>query len=659
MRNLKIWHLTIVAIVCALLGGAAVALHQKHAQHEEAVALPDAARIERVDGEVALTNTLAPALARDETRAPAGGAESTTQWGAAAANQPFSVGDRIYTREGSHASLAFTGRNYARLEPNTGLDVLTLADRRTQLALRDGSAMFDLGYLAPGEAFEVATPYGAVNFSQPGLYHVGLRNGGAIVSVLSGLAQIAGLGGDGRITKGEMATILGTTAAQVLLSRLNGDRAGVLVDDYYRAQYPGYYDGRYRSYDAYLSDPFYFDPYRRDPSYQHVAAIIPGVNDLDEYGDWQNLDDYGAVWRPSVASGWAPYQQGQWINLYPYGPTWVSSEPWGYAPYHYGRWVNQDDQWYWVPDATNTTPQFSPALVAFVPLQSSNEIGWVPLAPGDPYVPRTYDDRWQPIYLSSTAVSPARVVNLSVPGALTVVSAADFSRPIDRRIIVTPTPQLLAQARPTLDPLTLTPLRNAVVHSAWGRGKISLPPGIAKKLYETQVVTNAAPSAPHSKKDLARVWRAEKVDDHFKRQKPEVRDERRAEQAQQAVQVDKHGRQESHEVGKRQRSRAEPLRVQPERVSAPAPKHEKHQRGEAPPRAQHERGGGGKHGQPSQPQAAPAPANPSANPGKHGGHGGGGEAKGNAGGDKHGGGGGKGGGDKHGGGKGGGKGKGQ
>ena len=33
---------------------------------------------------------------------------------------------------------------------------------------------------------------------------------------------------------------------------------------------------------------------------------------------------------------------------------------------------------------------------------------------------------------------------------------------------------------PDTDPLTFTPLRNAVIHSAWGRGKKDLPPGIAK-----------------------------------------------------------------------------------------------------------------------------------------------------------------------------------
>jgi hypothetical protein len=48
-----------------------------------------------------------------------------------------------------------------------------LAPDRTQLALRDGSALFDVGALAPGQLFEVATPFGAVDLDQPGLYEVG------------------------------------------------------------------------------------------------------------------------------------------------------------------------------------------------------------------------------------------------------------------------------------------------------------------------------------------------------------------------------------------------------------------------------------------------------------------------------------------------------
>jgi hypothetical protein len=460
--------------------------------------------------------------------------EGNSQWTAAAPNQPFSVGDRIYTRDNSRASLAFTGRNFARLNPNTSLDVLTLAGDRTQLALRDGSALFDVGYLAPGEVFEVATPYGAVDFNEPGLYDVGLNdNGGAFVSVLSGLAQVVGLGGSGRIGKGEMLSLLGQTAAQVALSSLDRGNAGYMVDDYYRYQYPNSYDGRYSNYDAYLNDPYYYDPYRRNVSYQYVTSAIPGLNDLDYYGDWQNVSGYGNAWRPRVDAGWVPYQQGYWVNDYPYGPTWVSSEPWGYAPYHYGRWANVGNQWYWIPESVNTTPVYAPALVAFVPLNNANEIGWVPLGPGDAYAPRYYDQNWQPYYLSNTSLTPAQLINVGVPGAVTVVPLQDFNRVIDARTITRINPQVLAQVRPTLDPLTLTPLRNAVIHSAWGRGKIDLPPGIAKKLNETTVVTSNAPLSPPFRKDLAKALRVENVPDNAKGKKFEVRDERQGRQVQQ------------------------------------------------------------------------------------------------------------------------------
>src|ERR1044072_9503533 len=88
-------------------------------------------------------------------------------------NTPLTTGARLYARDGSRASLAFTGHNYATIDPDSALDVVSLSDRRTQLALREGSAIFDIGELAPGELFEVATPYGAVDFNEPGLYQVG------------------------------------------------------------------------------------------------------------------------------------------------------------------------------------------------------------------------------------------------------------------------------------------------------------------------------------------------------------------------------------------------------------------------------------------------------------------------------------------------------
>jgi uncharacterized protein DUF6600/FecR-like protein len=515
MKNLKVWpHLTIIAVVIAVLAGVGVAWWMKREPTASAKEVPYAARIQRVDGDVAFSNG---------QEASATNAASD-QWIAATANQPFSVGDRIYTRDNSRASLAFTGRNFARLDPNTSLDVLTLDPQRTQLALRDGSAVFDVGYLDRGDLFEVATPYGAVDFQEPGLYNVGIDNGQVLVSVLSGLAQVVGLGGSGQISKGEMLTLIGQTAADVVLSQLNGRDAGYLVDDYYSYQYPQYYDRRYRDYNVYLNDPYYFDPYQRNVSYQYVNSYIPGLYDLDYYGDWRNVNGYGYAWSPRVDAGWAPYQQGYWMTDYPYGPTWVSSEPWGYAPYHYGRWAFVGDRWYWVPDRMNTVPTYSPALVSFVPF-GNDQIGWVALGPNDVYVPRYYNAGWQPYYLTNDNLYQ-RVANLDVPGAVMVVPIDQFTRGFDWREARRADRNSLANVNPVLDPLLYTPLRNAVVHSAWGRGKKDIPPGIAKKLDDTFVVTSIEPRAPNFRPDLRRSMRVETVSDRDKGQKFKVRDER-------------------------------------------------------------------------------------------------------------------------------------
>src|SRR5678815_5468426 len=86
MRQIKVWpHLTIVAVVCAVLAGVGVALWMKHEQTASAESIPNAARIQRVEGEVALNNDQA-------------GNTQTEDWIRATENQPVSVGDRIYTR---------------------------------------------------------------------------------------------------------------------------------------------------------------------------------------------------------------------------------------------------------------------------------------------------------------------------------------------------------------------------------------------------------------------------------------------------------------------------------------------------------------------------------------------------------------------------------
>jgi flagellar biosynthesis GTPase FlhF len=159
---------------------------------------------------------------------------------------------------------------------------------------------------------------------------------------------------------------------------------------------------------------------------------------------------------------------------------------------------------------------------------------------------------------------------------------------------------MLASANPVLDPLLVTPLRHAVVNSAWGRGKIDIPPGIAKKLNDTTVVTSTTPVSPSFRPDLPKRMRVNNAPDRAKEQKFQVRDERREKaavqqpQRQQPVEQQRGRGQEQREAQSQpQQPRGQQKRIerapqaQGERVAAPArtqpeaqPKHER------PPQAQ-------------------------------------------------------------------------
>ena len=84
---------------------------------------------------------------------------------------------------------------------------------------------------------------------------------------------------------------------------------------------------------------------------RYVSPDVYGAESLEGYGRWVNTPDYGNVWTPQVAAGWAPYRDGRWVWEDYYGWTWVSYDPWGWAPYHYGRWFFNAGYggWCWWP----------------------------------------------------------------------------------------------------------------------------------------------------------------------------------------------------------------------------------------------------------------------------------------------------------------------
>ena len=493
MSNRRIAPLSIIVFVIgavAIVGAALLIWLRPGLNGRNSVeandAIPFAARVDRIDGDVGIARQTSPE------------GQPYQGWSKTTLNAPVTLGDRIYVKDGSRAAVAFSGRNYAHLNPQTALDVVSLAQGRTQLALRQGSCVFAVGDLDSEEVFEVGTPNGAIDFAEPGLYQVGIDDeGDTVVSVLSGLANISGLAGSGEVSKGQLLTLAATEAAEAVVSALSPSAAGTIVNDYYSYRYPTIYDGRYADYSAYEEDPFYYEEsYRQSISYQYVSdeTEIAGLDDLDAYGDWEDVPNYGHCWRPRNTGGdWAPYRDGYWSHDYPVGLTWVSNERWGWAPYHYGRWAHVNQIWFWVPEEAVRRPVYAPALVTFVQLPQADEIGWVPLGPGDPYVPRYYDRDYRPHYIGSQ--TNVDFVNYRDPAAVTIVSISQFTRVITPATVMRLDPAYLAGTRPVVDPFAVSVVKELAPTMEASKPVMPIPVEVHQVLARP-IVVKQQPGAP-------------------------------------------------------------------------------------------------------------------------------------------------------------------
>ena len=250
-------------------------------------------------------------------------------WQAADRNVPMTWGDRIYTGRSSKMELQVHGGDFVRLGPRTDFAALNLTDDTKQFSLRSGVASIRIRRLSNYEVFEIDTPNAAVTFDRPGAYRLDVdEQGFTRVSVRSGSATVAAGGGEIALNAGEEMDIDGIDEPRYDIVDLAGPD----------------------SWDRWVS--LRDDRRNRTRSYRYVNADIVGAEDLDDYGRWDQVPNYGWAWSPtSVSADWAPYRSGHWIWQDPWGWTWVSTEAWGWAPYHYGRWTRVSSRWYWVPVA--------------------------------------------------------------------------------------------------------------------------------------------------------------------------------------------------------------------------------------------------------------------------------------------------------------------
>jgi FecR protein len=304
----------------------------------------------------------------------------TGDWAAAALNQPLVGGDRISTGDGSQAELQLDHSNIFRLGNNAQARIATLERtqiERAQIQVQIGQGLAYYTVFKDSEAeAEIDTPNAAIRpMSEEGIYRVEVKGFETQVIVRAGAADISTPQGSTHVEVGQAATIRGTT-----------DEAGSVLGG---APSKDSWDSWNNERDGVI---------RNAQSWSYTNRYYVGSEDLDTYGHWINVLDYGRVWAPTVTGGWSPYRAGRWVSEPYWGWTWVSHEPWGWTPYHYGRWFLYGKSWVWWPGPVdgdgNYRPEWAPAYVSFFGFGGRRgvsagfgSVGWLPIGPGDSFYP--------------------------------------------------------------------------------------------------------------------------------------------------------------------------------------------------------------------------------------------------------------------------------
>jgi hypothetical protein len=365
-------------------------------------------------------------------------------WTPAVINVPLKTGDHLWTDVNSSVEI-HVGSTALRLAQETAFAFLNLDDQVTQIRLTQGTLNVRLRQLGDGEVFEIDTPNAAINLLRPGLYRIDVDVAGTTtLTDRLGESEVTAAGSAFTVHPQERAVIAGTDLPAY-------DIATAPPEDGWET----WCAGRDRREEEAVS-------------VRYVSREMVGYEDLDEFGTWRTVPEYGAVWVPAaVPVGWAPYRFGHWMWIEPWGWTWVDDMAWGFAPFHYGRWTHVQGTWMWVPGRVVARPVYAPALVAFVggnswhaSLSIGSGVAWFPLGPREAYVPAyhvsdTYVRNINVTHVNVTNVNITNInvvnktyINRNVPGAVTAVSRDAFVRaqPVSRAGI--PVPQHAVAAAP-------------------------------------------------------------------------------------------------------------------------------------------------------------------------------------------------------------------
>ena len=338
----------------------------------------------------------------------------TGEVSAAAVNAPLMSQDAIRTGPSSRTEVQLDVAHFVRVAPSSEVHFADVEQGRFQIQVTSGTVTLTVMADSQVQA-EVDTPNVGLQPGGQGAYRITVQeNGASEITVRAGQAEIFTPKGSEALNEGQTMRVRGPAA-----------------DPEFRIAQAIPFD----EWDRWNQDQDQRIEHAQSAERQYVSPQEYGTESMDGYGAWEENPDYGYVWVPTVAPGWAPYRYGRWVWEDWYGWTWVSYDPWGWAPYHWGSWFWWNGGWAWYPGAYHA---WRPAMVAFFGFGPRvgfgfgfGNIGWVPLGPHEAFYPwwgRGFYGRPG----GMTVVNNINIVgayrNARVLNGVTAVGAGEFGR---------------------------------------------------------------------------------------------------------------------------------------------------------------------------------------------------------------------------------------
>jgi hypothetical protein len=287
------------------------------------------------------------------------------KWVDLSVNTPLLEGDKVWVGREGRAEIEFDDGSRVRLAGNTIIELTRLSaqDALQEIEIRLTQGLATLGVRSGDGSFRVQTPSFSLQVMEPANFRAEVQpDGSGRVVVFEGKAEIDNQAAKLTLNKGENVQFLSEDPDRYYLG-LSYEQ-----DDWDRWN---------SERDEYLAQAT-----RLKRSLPYDSGW--NVGELDSYGSWYSVPNYGTVWRPNYDSDWVPFRDGRWTWYDPFGWTWISYEPWGWLPYHYGRWAYVGNYgWSWVPGLYRHS--WCPGAVSWI--QGHSWVGWVPLAPYEPWYP--------------------------------------------------------------------------------------------------------------------------------------------------------------------------------------------------------------------------------------------------------------------------------